>query len=421
MQWIISGCLLLIIAYLGYVVDKEFRRLRNNFRSFESRFHTLLRHERYFGLQGNANETVLRPKSKIDGVVKNILVFKPDHIGDVILAVPALYLIRELFAEANITFLGSPFASELVRRLPCVNHVVVFSFLEDNSFAYSDQFKTSGIYEKLMQQSWDLSINLRIQPDAQTLFEALPRARYQVTYVHNSGMVDDVQKEIFTHPIPLSLQVKHVVLGIRDLVEELNLSAQSRPIVWGRNFSGFRYAVDETEIFRQRWGDTMGSGKLLIGVHPFCRQATRTWDGTYYQQLIAKIKKTYPQAIFFVFGSSEDHLGFVMEDVIECVGLPLPEVAWIIARLAYFIGNNSGLIHLASLLDVATFAIFSGVELPIEWGPFGNKHASIRLDMACMPCHRIECNDLKRACLTQLLPEQVFEALKTHMSNSLSF
>ena len=76
----------------------------------------------------------------------------------------------------------------------------------------------------------------------------------------------------------------------------------------------------------------------------------------------------------------------------------LREAAAILAACAGFVGNDSGLMHLAAALGVPTVGIF-GSSNPGWTSPLGPRTAAVVADgYACRPCYRKTCNQ-PRFCL----------------------
>ena len=93
-------------------------------------------------------------------------------------------------------------------------------------------------------------------------------------------------------------------------------------------------------------------------------------------------------------------------------GLTLVETAAVLANAKLYVGNDSGITHLAAALGRPVIAIF-GPSDPGRFGPRGKSVKIIYLDYECSPCHPInkdgpgpEC--LKnRACLEEIKPEMI--------------
>src|SRR5262249_9821619 len=65
--------------------------------------------------------------------IRRLLAVKLDHGGDVTLALPGVRRLRELFPEAEITFLVGPHARHVAEGEPCVDRVLVREFYRASS------------------------------------------------------------------------------------------------------------------------------------------------------------------------------------------------------------------------------------------------------------------------------------------------
>ncbi|MFC1895585.1 glycosyltransferase family 9 protein [Thermodesulfobacteriota bacterium] len=77
-----------------------------------------------------------------------------------------------------------------------------------------------------------------------------------------------------------------------------------------------------------------------------------------------------------------------------------------------FIGNDSGVTHLAAWLGVPTVAIF-GPSDPVRWQPLGGSVILLRTSLECLPCFETQpanCSDPR--CLSGTSPESVLDALR---------
>lgn len=89
----------------------------------------------------------------------------------------------------------------------------------------------------------------------------------------------------------------------------------------------------------------------------------------------------------------------------------LPAVARLLKASAAFIGNDSGLMHLAAALDCPTVGIF-GSSNPDWTAPVGRHTRAIHPEgFACRPCYRKTCNQ-PEFCLDSVSGEAVLTAVK---------
>lgn len=87
--------------------------------------------------------------------------------------------------------------------------------------------------------------------------------------------------------------------------------------------------------------------------------------------------------------------------------LRLSHAAALLSRCTVYLGNDSGMSHLAAALGVRTVAIF-GPSAVRQWMPRGDKITIARRNIACSPCSEPTMETcLHRACLRELLPNEV--------------
>ena len=91
---------------------------------------------------------------------------------------------------------------------------------------------------------------------------------------------------------------------------------------------------------------------------------------------------------------------------------PLTELPAMMGGASLFLGNDSGLKHIAAGLGIPTVGIHGGTLDPREWGPIGPSAVAVARDMVCSPCYLSKVEECRRgvACLRQLEPGRVYEA-----------
>lgn len=89
----------------------------------------------------------------------------------------------------------------------------------------------------------------------------------------------------------------------------------------------------------------------------------------------------------------------------------LGRVAALLSRCDLYLGNDSGMTHLAAALGVNTVALFGPTD-PAQWAPRGRRVTVISQNVDCSPCtDRIMKSCWHRRCLSGLSPERVVAKL----------
>lgn len=92
----------------------------------------------------------------------------------------------------------------------------------------------------------------------------------------------------------------------------------------------------------------------------------------------------------------------------------------LLERVLLFVGNDSGLGHVAAFTGRPTAVIF-GPSDPLQWHPVGPQVAVVSSEHVCPPCHGLPDRDCHAPlCLQSILPAQVEEAIETLLSSAAS-
>jgi ADP-heptose:LPS heptosyltransferase len=88
-------------------------------------------------------------------------------------------------------------------------------------------------------------------------------------------------------------------------------------------------------------------------------------------------------------------------------GLQLFQVAALLCASDVYVGNDSGVSHLAAATGVRAVVLF-GPSDRLQWAPRGKRVTILHRDTACSPCSVAAMKSCShRACLTELFPEEV--------------
>ncbi len=108
-------------------------------------------------------------------------------------------------------------------------------------------------------------------------------------------------------------------------------------------------------------------------------------------------------------------------------GVPsLQQLAAVLARSRLFVGNDSGVTHLAAAAGVPVVAVFGPSNHRAPYDPGGERTRIVRLGLPCSPCLyrgsslglRYGCGDPR--CLLDLEPSSVLAAARDLLSSDFS-
>jgi len=107
------------------------------------------------------------------------------------------------------------------------------------------------------------------------------------------------------------------------------------------------------------------------------------------------------------------------EDVVDLVGsCNLRVTMALLRKCTIFVGNDSGIMHLAAAAGIPMVALF-GPQSPVKFGPWSDKSRVIYKSFACSPCRQkffTECKPSERqrpACIEAITVDEVFRECLT--------
>jgi len=133
----------------------------------------------------------------------------------------------------------------------------------------------------------------------------------------------------------------------------------------------------------------------LVALHPGSGNRKKCWPLRNFENLINHLEERYN--CFFVLFSGPAEVGTILQKIVDYVGdrkntclrisgHDLTSVASLLSLSNSYIGNDSGITHLAaSVMNGRVIAIFGPTD-PCLWGPRANEAVIIPSNRACAPC-----------------------------------
>ncbi|PYS23365.1 MAG: hypothetical protein DMF72_09575 [Acidobacteria bacterium] len=92
--------------------------------------------------------------------------------------------------------------------------------------------------------------------------------------------------------------------------------------------------------------------------------------------------------------------------------LSLPEVTALASRARLFVGNDSGIAHIAAAVGAPCVVIFGSSNV-VHWRPWTtNANEVVREEMPCQPCHGYFCGEFEEPeCILRVPVERVAAAI----------
>jgi len=111
----------------------------------------------------------------------------------------------------------------------------------------------------------------------------------------------------------------------------------------------------------------------VVVIHPGSGSQKKNWPPVKYAELARHVEDKMARKAVFLFGEADDLCRGVLgagHGISAISGLELVEIAALISSCGAYVGNDSGITHLAAALGVRTVALFGPTD-PEVWGPRG--------------------------------------------------
>jgi heptosyltransferase III len=286
-----------------------------------------------------------------------LLVLRPGAIGDTLVTAPALHALRRRFPSARIEMAGNPAALPLLASSDLVDRCIAFDdprvtrLFVPSAPAPDDPFL--GI---------DAAVAWCADPDG-ALARAL-RAR-------------SASRMAVTSSRPPPERSVHVARYLLETLEPLGVEHDGPldlpPI--RTSTGGERQAREEILALGLE-------GQPFVAMHPGSGSPSKNWPAERFGAVIAALDDRHGLPSLILGGPADaevlERFGAALDTSPRLLlDRPLPVVAAVVRRARAFVGNDSGLSHLAGLLGVPTLALFGPTD-PVHWSPLGSSVRTLR-------------------------------------------
>ena len=294
-------------------------------------------------------------------------------MGDVILSFPALRCLKQE-KNASVTLL----CKDQVGRIAC-ELSVVRTHLPIESACFASLFsRDMNAAAKEFISLFDTVVLISFSDEMEDqIRKNNGRQTYRIT------------------PRPPAEEETHVAIHIMKQMQEKGVLTDSKDIAFHANCPN----------------------ENLLLIHPGAGSQRKRWALDNFIELAGAMRHMNGAKVVFLLGPAESDLQpFVkkrMEGAFQIHQIEdLSEVMAFLKAARCFIGNDSGLAHLAAIMGVPTVTIF-GPSSPKRWAPLGNAVRVLRGASDCAPCFETEkANCDEPQCLSGVSVDMVVDAAK---------
>jgi lipopolysaccharide heptosyltransferase II len=334
--------------------------------------------------------------------VKRVLVVRLRSIGDTVLATPSLIALRRFLPDAQIDILLEDWVAPVLDGFDAVDNVLTVERKSKKS-----RFEAA---RAIRRNKYDVAFNLHGGTTA-TFFVRVSGAPHRVGFAHYS------YKFLYNYLLSSSLDFWHTETA-HSAEQQLALLGFAGVPVADRPKS--RLAVTEKardSIEGKLQSKTRNPESKIALIHPVAAFDTKQWA----TENFALTAKFLSEKGFQVVAVATRKEREVLENLKKLSNAPvltfddltLPEITALASRAEIFVGNDSGIAHMAAAVQTPSVVVF-GSSNRNHWRPWTDApHEIVYEKFACQPCAGYFCKEFDAPqCILSVKTESVFEAIE---------
>lgn len=352
--------------------------------------------------------------------IQNILIVARGGIGNVLMFTPTLRALKKRFPNSEIyVMVFSKETYELLLNSSDIKKVIVY---EGRIHGLLSLFRFTTMLRK---KHFDLAIVMHPGGLRSAILAFISGAKIRIGY--DMRLLRGLGPFLYTNLLQPDSSLHDLEQNL-NILELFGVNPKIAPKIM---------TIDIPDKIKQSALEYLAchgykDGDKIIGFHPGSSQEWKRWPGQYFSELINMIASEWNTSMI-IFGSH--HESTLINEIISKVkstvrvkditNMILMECAALIGLCHAFIGNDSGLTHIAAARGIPTFCIAGPTKIK-KTRPYGPNSHIIHLNLECLFCYdyntiNFKCSKkLAFKCLKDLYPEEVFRQIQSILSQVLN-
>lgn len=347
---------------------------------------------------------------------ERILVLRYRFIGDTVLTIPFLRNLRRAKPDAFIAWLVAPGSSDVVADCPYVDELIYWdpeTIHADSRGAHRTLGAKVSFIRALRARRFDTAYVLK-RSLSSALLASLSGARRRI------GFATEGRGLLLTTRVPYRHD-RHEVQNFLDV-----LRADGIPIA-DDHLELWSSPAEATAADAFLANNRISDAQPFAILHPFSAVEQRGWPYENFAELATRLTGLGLRVV--LVGGPGDVSRFEPNrhlfgaDVILAIGAcSLRVTVSLLRRASLFVGNDSGIMHLAAAAGTPLVALF-GPQSPVKFGPWSRAATVLYRAMPCSPCRQkffTECWPSRRnrpECIESITVDDVFDASRERIEN----
>jgi heptosyltransferase-2 len=338
--------------------------------------------------------------------IRRIFIRATNWVGDMVMSLPAIEAVRDIFPDAFIAVLARPWVTALIEHHPAVDQIIPF---QKRGGIFRNASDIIRISRMLRQMRFDLAILFQNAFEA-ALIAYLSGIKYRI------GYNTDGRRFLLSHAVikDNDLLKYHQVEHYLSILRAMGWEAKTKDPVLMVNHK------DRDTIQSRLLSQGIGGADRLIGLSPGAIFGpAKRWPPERFAMIGDwAIERWGVKTVLMGSPGEKDICKIVAQSMKNatldlCGQTTLGEAMAVIKRCDLFVTNDSGLMHVAAALDVPTVAIFGSTD-HVATGPRSRKARIVRHDLDCAPCLKREC-PTHYECMSGIEPDEVWKEMEKEM------
>lgn len=297
----------------------------------------------------------------------SLLIFRLGGLGDLLVTLPALNLLRESLAPCSITLVGRQDYGQLLKMTGVVDNII-----NAEEAWLAPLFSPGAVSEQTEQWLSGYSVILGyMQRERLGGVEDICRSLQKVCriFVYDPAAGEPVSRFFYfltRRFLDENYAIQSRAVGRLDTAGHFSLGD---PVRLSLSTTQKREGLSLVE------GSSAGPRRRLAVVHPGSGSAAKCWSLKNFMEIVRRLSR---QGIggALVTGYAEERMVEVLREITFPSGWtwlhdpPLLKLSGLLASCAVYIGNDSGVTHMAAVCGANVVALYRSENLP-AWQPIG--------------------------------------------------
>ena len=333
--------------------------------------------------------------------VNKVLVVRLRSIGDAVLTTPSLIALRRFLPQARIDILLEERIAPVLEGFSEVDRVIT---IDSHSL-----WSRLRVARQLRATRYDVVYNLHGGTTA-TLLTRATGARHRVGFGHYQ------YRWLHNHLAPSSAELWGTS-KLHSVEQQLALLGWTGVPVTDRPPTSLAVTTEAAASVTRKLRECgFDETRPFAVLHPGASYLTKQWAVDKFARVAEDLARRGLPSVVIAAPAEEPIIAALIKEsqapVTGLATLTLPEITALTARSRLFVGNDSGIAHIAAATGTPSVVIFGSSNVT-HWRPWATQpNEIVREELPCQPCHGYFCAEFEKPeCIIRVPVERVTGAI----------